>query len=189
MEKESLEARKFAEGEYRITQKIDHCKVELAWREGGLYLTLSDILFSHGEQYYVIPIREIERISVLKEKPIRLLLEFGNIEIEFTGEAGHKLSALRHLLLPYIKGEKGQEKMKLLLLYWVMGIHSPKALSALLSISQDECEMLIAQAKDENYISNNGKITRKGIEMFTLEEREMLDTIMRNKRRKEEVDG
>ncbi|MEM3396186.1 MAG: hypothetical protein QW620_07335 [Thermoplasmata archaeon] len=188
-DKNQVEAKKFADVEYRISQKIDHCKLDLLWKEGGLFLTLSEILLSHGEQYYVIPIKEIEHISILSEKPVKIVLEFGNIELVFTGEAGHKLSALRHLLLPYIKSAgQPSDKMKVVLLYWAMGIQSIKALSAALGISVEECDMLVAEAKDRKYISKKGKLTRQAMELFSPAEREKLDILMKSSESKRGAD-
>ncbi|MEM3513345.1 MAG: hypothetical protein QXH13_04140, partial [Thermoplasmata archaeon] len=147
------------------------------------------ILLSHGEQYYVIPIKEIEHISILSEKPVKIVLEFGNIELVFTGEAGHKLSALRHLLLPYIKSAgQPSDKMKVVLLYWAMGIQSIKALSAALGISVEECDMLVAEAKDRKYISKKGKLTRQAMELFSPAEREKLDILMKSSESKRGAD-
>ncbi|MEM4292947.1 MAG: hypothetical protein QXJ27_02105 [Thermoplasmata archaeon] len=183
--KDQVKAKKFADIEYRISQRIDHCKVELSWKEGGLFLSFSEILLSHEEQYYVIPIKEIERITVLSEKPVKLALELGNIELVFTGEAGHKLHALRYLLLPYIKGaSQAGESMKTMLLYWALGLHTPMALSAATGRSPEECEMLVAEAKDKRYISKKGKITMEAMELFSPEEREKLDILMRKSRKK-----
>lgn len=180
-DKIQVEAKKFADVEYKIYQKIDHCKLDLLWKEGGLFLTLSEVLISHGEQYYVIPIKEIERVSIVSEKPVKLVLEFGNIELVFTGEAGHKLSAFRHLLLPYIKSaSQPSDKMKLLLLYWAMGLQTIKSLSAAIGIEIEECDMLLAEAKDRKYISKKGKLTKLAMELFSPAEQEKLDILMRS---------
>ncbi|MGC9061046.1 MAG: hypothetical protein ACP5JR_07460 [Thermoplasmata archaeon] len=181
-----VEAKKYEDVEYRISQKIDHCKMELLWHEGALYFTLSEIMFSHGDQYYVIPIKEIEHLTVLSEKPIKIALEFGGIELVFTGEAGHKLGALRHLLLPYIKHKCETDKMKLLLLYWAMGLRDIKQLSASIGTGVEECDMLLAEAKDRKYISTKGEITPAGAALFSPEEREKLDLLLKNSKKVKE---
>jgi|GEM_PF-5989613 hypothetical protein len=180
-----IEAKKYADVEYKLSQKIDHCKIELLWHEGGLYFSLSEIMISHGEQYFVIPIREIERLSVINEKPVKIVLDFGGMELIFTGEAGHKLLALRHLLLPYINRNKEEkDKMKMLLLYWAMGIRGLSALSTSMGMSLEECDMLIAEAKDKRYINTKGELSQEGAALFSEEEKEKLDVLIKNARKR-----
>jgi hypothetical protein len=76
--------------------------VSLKWKDGQLYLALSGLLIGSGDKIYEIPIKDVESIDVVDEKPIKIRFSLKDLTVTLSGKSPEQLHAVRHLLLPLI---------------------------------------------------------------------------------------
>lgn len=154
--------------------------INLVWNEGGLYLSLRNIMLTDGKRWYDIPIKELENVQVISDNPIKLRFQLPSLEVIVTGKNAERLLALRYLLLPYIhpkRREKMKDSLKGLIKFWCLGIRSVTAFSSLLPLTAEEARKLIASAREVELITQEGRLTDKAYEMFSPTERELLRSL------------
>ena len=76
--------------------------VQLKWKDGQLYLALSGILIGSGDKLYEIPLKDLEGIEVVDEKPIKIRFTLKDVIVTVSGKNPEQLHAVRHLLLPLV---------------------------------------------------------------------------------------
>ena len=162
-----MKARKYENVEFVINHSTDEMKLSLVWKKGGLYLSLSGLFLTDGNTWYELPVKELEKITVVSDTPPKIRLQIPQLDIMISGERAEKLLALRHFLLPYISGEKPESDLKLLLRLWGIGIKDPSILSKLLKTEEEIIEELISESKNKGFIDGNGEITPAGNRMFS----------------------
>jgi hypothetical protein len=149
------------------------------WRmkNGSIYISLSNLLLTDGNSWYDVPISTLEKIAVLQEEPLKVQLTLPNIVIILTGGNADRLLALRHLLLPYLSQEGGED-LKALLKLWQLGIKNVPGLKMLLYTTDEEINRLIQEAKDGALIDGEGNITKRGMDLFSQEELNLLKEVV-----------
>jgi hypothetical protein len=163
-----MKARKYENVEFVINHSTsEDVKMSLVWKKGGLYLSLSGLFLTDGATWYELPVKDLERISVLSDTPLKLRLQIPSLDIMISGQRAEKLLALRHFLLPYISGEGKEDVLCSLLKFWVIGIKDVDVLSKLLKLDEKKVKDLIAAAKEKGYMDKKGKVTKSGGEMVS----------------------
>ncbi len=76
--------------------------VHLKWRDGQLYLALSGLVIGSGDRLYEIPIKDLNSIDVIEERPFQLRFSLKDVVVTVSGKSPEQLHAIRHLLLPLI---------------------------------------------------------------------------------------
>ena len=172
-----MKAHKVEEVRFGVNQQYEDMNIKLIWKEGGLYISISGIILNDGEKWYELPVGNLEDISIIEEDPITILFKSEALRVVITGKNAEKLSALRHFLLPYIHGTPTNEwrTLKSLLKIMSLGIQDIKTLSELLHVNEAEINNLINQARAEGIMDTNGELTAKGREMFSPEEKPLIE--------------
>lgn len=80
----------------------DECGLNLNWKDGEMFLTLSDILVKENDAIYDVPIRDIQYINIIENKKPKLQIGLGSIDVYITSNNRDHLQALRHFLMPFI---------------------------------------------------------------------------------------
>ncbi len=158
---------------FRISQEHDDVRMELMWRDGSIYLSISNVMITDGERWYAIPFEELRGIDVLGDDSISLRIEGAHIRVR--GENAERLMALRHLLLPLIEsvpedGELLRDLIKLLLL----GIKDEDIIASLLKRDRNEICRIMENADMEGYLEGS-EVTVKGKSLLSEEEREIIE--------------
>ncbi len=158
---------------FRISQEHDDVGMELMWRDGSIYLSISKVMITDGERWYAIPFEELRGIDALDDDSINLRIE--GVDIRVRGENAERLMALRHLLLPLIDnvpkdGELLRDIIKLLLL----GIKDREIIASLLKRSAEEIAKIMESAEGDAYITD-GEVSEKGKSLLSKEEKEMIE--------------
>jgi hypothetical protein len=169
-----MKARKYENVEFVINHSTDEMKLSLVWKKGGLYLSLSGLFLTDGSTWYELPVKELERITVISDTPLKLRLKIPQLDIMITGERAEKLLALRHFLLPYISGERQDSDLKSLLRFWGIGIKDTSVLSKLLKMEVTEVEEIINEARNKNLIDENDTISPDANRMFSEDEESLI---------------
>ncbi|MCI0480706.1 MAG: hypothetical protein L0213_03860 [Candidatus Dadabacteria bacterium] len=169
-----MKAQKYENVEFVINHTADNMKVSLVWKKGGLYLSLSGLFLTDGETWYELPVKELENINVIEDIPLKLRFKVPSLDVVVTGKHAEKLLALRHFLLPYIEGGKGEGAMKSLLKLWAIGIRDSGIISKLMGMDPAEVEKLIKRARGEKLLYENGDMSPDANAMLSAEERKML---------------
>ncbi len=157
---------------FQISQE-DSAGMELLWKDGSLYLSLSKLMIDDGNIWYAIPFEELRDIEAGDDGGITFKIEGANLRIR--GESAERLMALRHLLLPLIerKTEDGEligELVKLLLL----GIKDREIIASLLKRDVRTISALIKEAEEKGYTAGMS-VTEKGKSLLSAEEKEMIE--------------
>ncbi len=169
-----MKARKYENVEFVINHSTDDMKLSLVWKKGGLYLSLSGLFLTDGSTWYELPVKELEKITVVSDTPLKLRLKIPQLDIMISGKRAEKLLALRHFLLPYISGEEEDSELKSLLRFWGIGIKDADVLSKLLKIDISETEELISEAKIKHLIEKNGELSPSANKMFSEDEETLI---------------
>ncbi len=157
----SLKAQKVDDVKFKIERDNSDLKFEFLKKEGGLFLSLSNLFFKSEEKWYEIPLEKLERIEVIQKDPPKLEFSIPSMKITVMGSFAEKLMALRHLLLPYIRDEDSDiEPLLGVLKLWGLGIKDNNAIADLLGLDNEEVNDHIDNAKKNGLIENN-KITEK----------------------------
>lgn len=157
-----MKAQKVDDVRFEIKKEHTDLEFDILKKEGGLFLSLSNLFFKSDQKWYEIPLEKLERIEVIQKDPPKLEFRIPSMKITVMGRYAEKLLALRHLLLPYIKKEGDEEDpLMSVLKLWGLGIHDISAISDLLGIDKSETENHIKSAKDNGFIEDDN-ITSKG---------------------------
>ncbi len=151
----------------------------LVWKEGELYISLTNLMLTDGNKWYEVPIKELENIYLLDQKPVKIQFKLPSVDITVTGEYAERLLALKHFLMPYIhpkREQKAIDNIKNLIKFWSLTIQDIPQLSRLLTLTPEETKKLISLAKKKKLISENGEITPKAYELFSSEEKKFLQS-------------
>ncbi len=76
--------------------------INLKWKNGQLYLSISGILLGVGDSFYEIAIKDIKNIEIIDNKPLKLRLTLTDANVTITGRSDERLMAMRHFLLPFV---------------------------------------------------------------------------------------
>ncbi len=157
-----MKAQKVDDVKFEIENHHTDLKFDILKKEGGLFLSLSNLFFRSDEKWYEIPLEKLEKIEIIQKNPPRLEFRIPSMKITVMGSYAEKLLALRHLLLPYINEESEKEEPLLAVLkLWGLGINDIKAISDLIGYDESKIEELVEEANDKDLIKNN-VITEKG---------------------------
>ena len=146
---------------FRVSDADAESGLNLVWKDGALYISLSDMMMTDGNVWYEVPFRSLEDIGNPDEGVITLIAE--NVSITLKGAQAERLMALRHLLLPLIErmpedGELMRDFLKLLL----VGIKDRNVISSLIKRDMNTVDELIDEAKSKGYISDGLDVTELG---------------------------
>jgi hypothetical protein len=176
-----MELHKVEDVDFRINQgPISDGNINLILKEGELYLSLENVVLTDGKKWYDLPISELENVQVISDDPIKLRFQLPSLEVIVSGKYAERLMALRHFLLPYIQPKREElmkENMKFLFKFWTLGIRDPHPLALLLPLTVDEVKKLISSAKEDNFITQDGKLTESALDMFSSKDKEILKTL------------
>ena len=151
-----MKAQKVDDVKFEIEKEHRDLKFDILKKEGGLFLSLSNLFFRSDEKWYEIPLEKLEKIEIINKNPPHLEFRIPSMKITVMGGYAEKLLALRHLLLPYINEEIEDEKPLLSILkMWGLGIQDTKAISDLLGIKPNDIEAYLDEALDKGLIKGN----------------------------------
>ncbi len=151
--------------------------INLVWKEGELYLSLRNLVLKDKNRWYDFPLKELENVQIISEHPTKLKFQLPSLEVIVTGEYAERLLALRHFLMPLIhpkREELMKENLNTLIKFWHLGVRNPVALATIMPLTVEEIRKLANHAKEEDLITPNGRLTEKGYERFSPEERGLL---------------
>ncbi len=170
-----LEVKKVEDVSFEIGARYDGILWQM--KNGSIYISLSNLLLTDGNRWYDVPIKNLEKVAILQEDPLKIQLTLPNILIILTGGNADRLMALRHLLIPYLS-KKGGEDIKALLKLWHLGIRNINGLKMLLYMSEEEIGQLITDARKRALIDNDGNITKRGMDIFNQEELNLMKEVL-----------
>jgi hypothetical protein len=180
-ERETLKVHKVDNVDFTINQTSSYQPdFNLVWREGDLYISLTNIILSDGNKWYELPIKELTSVHVIDEKPIKIQFKLPSVDIIVTGKYAERLLALKHFLMPFIHSNKEYEthdSLKNLIKFWSLDIKDVDQLSKLLQLSVSDTEKLIGTAKEKKLISEKGELTPQAHKLFSSEEKKMLNDL------------
>ncbi len=99
---ESMKVKKVDDVSFSVQLLDGDVDVQLRWKDGQLYLALSGILIGSGDRLYEIPLKELEGIEVVDEKPLKIRFTLKDVVVTVSGKSPEHLHAIRHLLLPLV---------------------------------------------------------------------------------------
>ena len=170
-----MKAQKYEDVQFIISQDGDgEPNLNLVWKEGGLFLSLSGLFISDGDTWYELPVKDLVNVNIINEEPLQLRFKIPALDVVVTGKRAERLLALRHFLLPYIKREKDGSGMKGLIKFWAVGIFDLDILSRLMSEEETAVIQMINKAKKDGLISEDGRVTEKGLNLLSANERKVL---------------
>ncbi len=176
-----MELHKVEDVDFRINQgPLTESNINLILKEGELYISMENVVLTDGKKWYDLPIKELENIQVIDENPIKLKFQLPSVDVVVSGKDAERLMALRHFLLPYIQPKREaimKENMTYLLKFWTLGIRDAHSLTMLLPLTIDEVTKLIQSAKEDKYITKEGKLTELALDLFSQKEKEILQTL------------
>ncbi len=89
--------------EYVIDMDKRPDKIKFMWKKGKLYLSVNGIVVNSDDTWYEVPADEIIDIS-LDESGV-LVIDFQTGAIKIISRDVNSLRAMRHFILPYVKGK------------------------------------------------------------------------------------
>ncbi|MGM0405631.1 MAG: hypothetical protein ACQEQM_05770 [Thermoplasmatota archaeon] len=156
-----MKAQKVDDVKFEIEKEHRDLKFDILKKEGGLFLSLSNLFFKSDQKWYEIPLDKLEKIEVVQKDPPKLEFRIPSMKITVMGGYAEKLLALRHLLLPYVKHEGDEEEPLLAILkLWGLGIQNINTISDLLGLKYSEVRNYIEDAENDGLIKD-GEITEK----------------------------
>ena len=165
------EIRKVESVMFQISQSED-MGIELLWKDGSLYLSISGLIITDGDRWYSIPFKELKKIESVDEGEITLKIDGASIRIK--GKNAERLMALKHLILPLIDGfPRNEELMVDMIKMLLIGIKEEKIMAAIMKRGLEEIKELMKRAEDEGYISGY-EVTTKGRSLLSPEDIEVL---------------
>lgn len=176
-----MELHKVEDVDFRINRgPITEGNINLVLKEGELYLSLENLILTDGKRWYDLPINELENIQVISEEPVKLRFQLSSLEVIVSGKYAERLLALRHFLLPYIQPKREEimkDNVKSLLKFWTLGIRDAQALTMLLPLTLEETNKLLEHAKEQKFITKEGRLSDSALELFTSKEKDILQTL------------
>ena len=76
--------------------------MNMKWRQGQLYISITSILLSDKDKWYEMPVREIESIHIEEDSVPKVRFAFKSYDVTLTSKNMDQLRALRHFLMPFI---------------------------------------------------------------------------------------
>ncbi|UCE38445.1 MAG: hypothetical protein JSW00_04240 [Thermoplasmata archaeon] len=173
-----MELHKIEDVDFSINEIIGtEDDINLIWKEGELYLSLRNLVLKDKKRLYDVPLRELENVQVISENPTKLKFQLPSVEVIVSGKYAERLLALRHFLMPLIQPKREElmkESCNTLIKFWHLGVRSPVALATIMPLTAEEVRRLISSAKENELIDLKGRLTDKGYERFSPEERNLL---------------
>ena len=174
-----MKAQKYEDVQFIISQDGDgEPNLNLIWKDGGLFLSLSGLFISDGDTWYELPVSDLVNVNVINEEPLQLRFKIPALDVVVTGKRAERLLALRHFLLPYIKHDRDRDGMKSLLKFWAVGIYDLDILVRLMGEEEGHIVTLIQKAKKDGLIADDDRVTEKGLSMLSADERNVLKRSM-----------
>jgi hypothetical protein len=175
-----MKAQKYEDVQYIISQDGDgEPNLNLVWKDGSLFLSLSGLFISDGDTWYELPVKDLVNVNVINEEPLQLRFKIPALDVVVTGKRAERLLALRHFLLPYIKREKDGSGMKGLVKFWAVGIMEIDILARLMGEEEAGVVQMMQEAKRGGLISEDGRVTEKGLALLSANERTVLKGSLR----------
>jgi hypothetical protein len=175
-----MKAQKYEDVQFIISQDGDgEPNLNLVWKDGSLFLSLSGLFISDGDTWYELPVKDLVNVNVINEEPLQLRFKIPALDVVVTGKRAERLLALRHFLLPYIKKEKDGSGLKGLIKFWAVGIFDLDILARLMSADEAVVVRYIQEAKATGLISEDGRVTEKGLNLLSASERNVLKGSLR----------
>ncbi len=97
-----MEIKKLEDVAFSVNIADGDVEMKLQWRNGELYLAVSGIMLGVEDTFYEIPIKDVEKIEIVDEKPLKLRFTLKDAAVTVTGRSDNQLKAVRHLLLPFV---------------------------------------------------------------------------------------
>jgi len=166
-----MKAQKIEDVEFKVDRTNEGIDVQIHCKEGELYLAVCNLLFTDGDTWYEVPVRELEHIDILAEDPLQLKFKLELVDVTVAGKRAERLMALRHFLLPYMKRGGLEGKLVDYLKFWALGIRENKALKVLLDTDDQDLDDIKERALDKGYLTDIGEMTEKGMSLFTEEDK------------------
>ena len=143
----------------------------LLWKDGALYLSISEVMLTDGDRWYSIPFKDLKDIGTDEEN---IVLKIDGAEIRIKGENAERLMALRHLLLPLIDGIPAKDELMVdMIKILLIGIKEKEIIAALLKRSPEEVKKLMESAEKNGYVAEY-EVTDKGKSLLSSEEVDMM---------------
>ena len=156
---------------FRIVDK--NLDMGFTWKDGVLYLTLHNVMLTDGNTWYEIPIKELRDIETGSDESISFVVE--DMSLNIKGKSAERLLALRHLLLPLIDGvPEGADLTEGVIKLILLGIDDPGVMASLLKRNTEDVIITLEDAERNGFIEA-GRVTEKGKEFLSPEERELLE--------------
>ena len=93
---------KITDVDYNLSLTYDDSRLKLYWKEGEMFLSVSGILLNQQGKWYELPIKDLKKITIINEEPLKIEFSFESIDLVVTGHNKDLLKALRHSLMPFI---------------------------------------------------------------------------------------
>ena len=97
-----MKIQKIDDVNFNINMTNEGQNMNLKWRRGQLFISISSILVSDNDRWYEMPVNEMEYIQIVEDSPPKVKFGFKNYDVTFTSKNMDQLRALRHFLLPFI---------------------------------------------------------------------------------------
>ena len=99
-----MKAHKIDDVEYSVNLvSNDKSEMNLVWKSGQLFLSISGMFLSHDKLWYELPLKDITQLKFFEGQPhSKLEITIGGVNVTVSGKSTNYLKALRHLLLPYL---------------------------------------------------------------------------------------
>jgi hypothetical protein len=170
-----MKAQKYEDVQFIISQDGDgEPNLNLVWKDGGLFLSLSGLFISDGETWYELPVSDLVNVNIINEEPLQLRFKIPALDVVVTGKRAERLLALRHFLLPYIKHDRERSGAKVLLKFLAVGIFDLDILARLMGEDEGTIAGMLQDARKEGMVSDDGRVTEKGLSLLSADERKIL---------------
>jgi len=80
----------------------ENSKIDLVWRDGEIYLSVSGICLNHEKQWYELPIKDIKSIDIVEGVVPLLKISGDTFSVTITSKNISTLKSLKFLIQPYI---------------------------------------------------------------------------------------
>lgn len=157
-----MKAHIYEQVKFSINPDDSKMKINLVWKDGGLYLSMTGIYLTDGEVWYELPLTDLKTIEVESEDPLHISFKASSVNVTVSGDKAQRLLALRHFLLPYILGANEHEDILSLLKFMALGVNDLAVLSEILEADEIQVRLLCEKARNRGLIDSELKLTTKG---------------------------
>ena len=97
-----MKIQKIDDVNFNINMSVEGQDMNMKWRQGQLYISITSILLSDKDKWYEMPVREIESIQIVDDSVPKVKFAFKSYDVTLTSKNMDQLRALRHFLMPFI---------------------------------------------------------------------------------------